>query len=69
MRPRFASSGTCWKKATGGTDSGAGDPALASEMDAHHERHDRGRDHPARTRVDQEPRAATRSGDAPDEER
>src|SRR5438876_761936 len=30
--------------------------------------HDRGRDHPARTHFDQEPGAAARSGDAPDEE-
>src|SRR2546427_5845333 len=31
-------------------------------------RHDRGRDHPARTHFDQESGAAARSGDAPDEE-
>jgi IS5 family transposase len=33
---------------------------------ANHDRHDRGRDHPGRTDFDQEPRAAARSGDAPD---
>ena len=35
----------------------------------HHHRHDRGRNHPARAHVDQEPRAAARSRDAPDQER
>src|SRR5207253_2537555 len=35
---------------------------------ANHDGHDRGRDHPARTHFDQEPGAAARSGDAPDEE-
>jgi IS5 family transposase len=35
---------------------------------ASHDRHDRGRDHPARTHFDQEPAAAARSRGAPDEE-
>jgi hypothetical protein len=48
--------------------SGRGEPALASAGGANHDRHDRGCDHPARTHFDQEPVAAARSGDAPDEE-
>ena len=47
---------------------GTGEPALASEGSADHDRHDRGRDHPACAHFDQEPGAAARSGDAPDEE-
>ena len=35
MRPQCASFGTCSKKATGQTDSGAGNPALANERGAH----------------------------------
>jgi hypothetical protein len=35
----------------------------------HRHRHDRGRNYPARAHVDQEPRAAARSRDAPDQER
>src|SRR5213080_4737321 len=45
-----------------------GESALASAGGADHDRHDRGRDHPARTHFDQESGAAARSGDAPDEE-
>src|SRR6059058_805271 len=52
----------------GGTDPGAGEPAPAGAGGANHDGHDRGRDHPARTHFDQEPGAAARSGDAPDEE-
>ena len=44
-------------------------PALASERGANHDRHHRGRDHLACPHFDQEPRAAARSRDAPDEER
>ena len=43
-------------------------PAPASAGGANHDRHDRRRDHPARTHFDQESGAAARSGDAPDEE-
>jgi IS5 family transposase len=39
---------------------------LQARGSAHHQRHDRGRNHPARAHVDQEPGAAARSGDAPD---
>ena len=39
---------------TGGTDPGAGEPALAGAGGANHDGHDRGRDHPARTHFDQE---------------
>lgn len=42
---------------------------LQAEGVAHHHRHDRGRDHPARAHVDREPGAAARSRDAPDQER
>src|SRR2546430_4999334 len=53
---------------TGGTDPGAGEPAPASAGGANHDGHDRGRDYPTRPHFDQEPGAAARSGDAPDEE-
>src|SRR5216110_1415293 len=53
---------------TGGTDPGTGESAPAGAGGANHDGHDRGRDHPARTHFDQEPGAAARSGDAPDEE-
>jgi hypothetical protein len=53
---------------TGGTDPGAGEPALASARGANHDRHDGGCDHPARPHFDQEPETAARPGDAPDEE-
>src|SRR6266702_5922112 len=56
------------RTSTGRTDPGTGESALASAGGADHDRHDRGRDHPARTHLDQEPGAAARSGDAPDEE-
>src|SRR5207244_2413715 len=52
----------------GVTDPGTGEPAPAGAGGANHDGHDRGRDHPARTHFDQEPGAAARSGDAPDEE-
>src|SRR5580700_8246750 len=57
------------RTSTWGKDSGHGQSALASPGSAHHHRHDRGRNHPARAHVDQEPGAAARSGDAPDQER
>jgi hypothetical protein len=57
------------RTSTWGKDSGHGQSALASPGSTHHHRHDRGRNHPARAHVDQEPRAAARSGDAPDQER
>ena len=53
---------------TWGKDSGHGQSTPASPGSAHHHRHDRGRDDPACASLDQEPRAAARSGDAPDEE-
>src|SRR5437764_12248241 len=53
---------------TGGTDPGTGEPAPAGAGGANHDGHDRGRDHSTRTHFDQEPGAAARSGDAPDEE-
>jgi len=53
---------------TRGTAPGAGEPAPASAGSANHDRHDRRRNHSARTYFDQEPRAAARSGDAPDQE-
>src|SRR5271170_4623035 len=56
------------RTSTWGKDSGHGQSALASPGSAHHHRHDRGRNHPARAHVDQEPGAAARSGDAPDQE-
>src|SRR5271170_7998799 len=57
------------RTSTWGKDSGHGQSALASPGSAHHHRHDRGRNYPARAHIDQEPRAAARSGDAPDQER
>ena len=45
---------------------GDGEPAFASEGSAHHDGHDRGRDHHPRAEFDQEPRSRARSGDAPD---
>ena len=41
--------------------TGAGEPAPASAGGANHDRHDRGRDHPARTHFDQESGEAARS--------
>ena len=59
----------CWRNITWGTDPGHSESALASPGSADHHGHDRGREHPARALVDQEPGAAARSGDAPDQER
>src|ERR1035441_4545720 len=54
---------------TWGKDSGHGQSTPASPRSAHHHRHDRGRNDPACACLDQKPRAAARSGDAPDQER
>jgi hypothetical protein len=43
----------------GETDPGDGEPAPASLGGVNRDRHDRGRDHPARTHFDQEPITAT----------
>ena len=52
----------------GGRDAGGGEPALAEPRGADHDRHDRGRDDHPCAQLDQEPGAAARPGDAPDEE-
>ena len=63
-------SGTCWKNIDLGKRFWARSICTCKPWgSAHHHRYDRGRNHSARAHVDQEPRAAARSGDAPDQER
>src|SRR5271165_5998083 len=52
----------------GGEDAGGGEPAPGEERDSDHQRHNCGRYHHSCAQLDQEPRAAERSGDAPDAE-